>query len=43
MKLLIKKRRDFNSETYFAFVDYKKAFDNKKAFDKIKRKKFVTY
>jgi hypothetical protein len=27
MKLLIEKRREFNLETHFAFVDYEKAFD----------------
>jgi hypothetical protein len=30
MKLLIQKRREFNLETHFAFVDYEKAFDEVK-------------
>jgi hypothetical protein len=41
MKLLIEKRREFNLETQFAFVDYEKAFDKvkrQKAFQNIKVK-----
>jgi hypothetical protein len=28
LKLLIEKRREFNSETHLLFIDYEKAFDN---------------
>ena len=28
LKLLIEKRREFNLETHFLFIDYEKAFDN---------------
>jgi len=30
LKLLSEKRREFNLETHFLFVDYEKAFDNYK-------------
>jgi hypothetical protein len=46
MKLLIKKRREFNLETHFAFMDYEKASDKvkwQKLFNILKEKIYQIY